>query len=385
MIMKEGNFMALLKESAALMRPEFNKNPEITANRYAIRCNTITQGILFIIYFLNALNIFIIDLRVTTIALISSLIVYLLGLSICLKFNLSKPWMKYYIITWTVVLITCITTAFTYHAVIASVLPIIYTIMYSSDKFKRYTIIAVIISTIITIYVGYFVGICDANMVLLTASPYSEYVGLNNTFLLTKMNDSLPLTLTLFYVLPRSILYIGISIVCSKISKIITENTNYATEMRHLAERDQMTGAYTKSKYISMIESEYKYEKSIGIIYWDINYLKHVNDTLGHEYGDKLIFGIANSIRKFNNENDKTYRIGGDEFVMVMRGATEKSVKDKIKKWNESIKNAEPIGDIPLSASYGYAWGEGKNIDQVIRNADQMMYDNKRQHHKANN
>lgn len=376
--------MAILGNYESLIRPEFNKNPEITANRYAIRCNTITQGMIFVIYLLNSLNIFIIDLRVTTICLISSLVVYLLGISVCLKFDISKPWMKYFIITWTVILITCVTTAFTYHAVIASVLPIIYTSMYSSSKLKKYTIIAVIISTIITVYGGYFIGICDANMVLLTASPFSNYVGSNNTFSLNYINDNLPLTLTLFYVFPRSILYTVLAFVCSKISKIITENTNYATEMRHLAERDQMTGAYTKSKYLSMIENVYKFEKSIGIIYWDINYLKQINDTLGHEYGDKLIFSIASIIRKFNNDNDKTYRIGGDEFVMVMRGATEKSVKDKIKKCNEAIKNAEPIGDIPLSASYGYAWGEGKDIDQVIHNADQMMYDNKRQHHEAN-
>ena len=377
--------MAILGNYESLIRPEFNKNPEITANSYAIRCNTITQGMIFVIYLLNSLNIFIIDLRVTTICLISSLVVYLLGISVCLKFDISKPWMKYFIITWTVILITCVTTAFTYHAVIASVLPIIYTSMYSSNNLKRYTIVAVIISPVITVYGGYFLGICDANMVLLTASPFSNYVGPNNTFSLNYINDNLPLTLTLFYVFPRSILYTVLAFVCSKISKIITENTNYATEMRHLAERDQMTGAYTKSKYLSMIENVYKFEKSIGIIYWDINYLKQINDTLGHEYGDKLIFSIASIIRKFNNDNDKTYRIGGDEFVMVMRGATEKSVKDKIKKCNEAIKNAEPIGDIPLSASYGYAWGEGKNIDQVIHNADQMMYDNKRQHHKANN
>ena len=377
--------MAILGNYESLIRPEFNKNPEITANRYAIRCNTITQGMIFVIYLLNSLNIFIIDLRVTTICLISSLVVYLLGISVCLKFDISKPWMKYFIITWTVILITCVTTAFTYHAVIASVLPIIYTSMYSSSKLKKYTIIAVIISTIITVYGGYFIGICDANMVLLTASPFSNYVGSNNTFSLNYINDNLPLTLTLFYVFPRSILYTVLAFVCSKISKIITENTNYATEMRHLAERDQMTGAYTKSKYLSMIENVYKFEKSIGIIYWDINYLKQINDTLGHEYGDKLIFSIASIIRKFNNDNDKTYRIGGDEFVMVMRGATEKSVKDKINKWNEYIKNAEPIGDIPLSASYGYAWGEGKYIHQVIHMADQMMYDNKRQHHESNN
>ena len=151
--------------------------------------------------------------------------------------------------------------------------------------------------------------------------------------------------------------------------------------MRHLAERDQMTMAYTKTKYLSMIEKDYINEERIGIIYWDVNHLKQANDTLGHEYGDKLIVAIADSIRALNNENDKTYRIGGDEFVMVMRGATEDSVKEKINTWNEAIQKAQPIGTISLSASYGYAWGEGKNINQIIRDADQMMYENKRRYH----
>lgn len=376
--------MANIKTLKLLIKPDFNKNPDVTANSYAIRCNTITEFIMFIIWFLNKINLFTIDLNVTSVALLLTLIVYIFGAAVCINVDLSKWWMKYFIMTWTVILITCITTSLTYHAVIASVLPIIYTTMYSSKRIKWYTIFAVIISTIITVFGGYYLGICDANMVLLTGSTISNYVSANNVFTLYLVNDNIPMTLTLFYVFPRSILYIVLAFVCANISKIITMNTNYATEMRHLAERDQMTGAYTKSKYLSMIENDYKKEDRIGIIYWDINYLKKANDTLGHEYGDKLIFGIASSIRQFNNDNDKTYRIGGDEFVMVMRGATEKSVKEKINKWNEYIKNAEPIGDIPLSASYGYAWGEGKNIDQVIHDADQMMYDNKRQHHKSN-
>ena len=382
---KGGDFMACTNNFKILIKPEFNKNPEVTANRYAIRCNTITQAIVFVIWLLNILNIFTIDLKVTTVTLITTFVIYVIGALVCLNVELSKGWMKYFIMTWTVLLITCLTTALTYHALIAGVLPIIYTTMYSSKKIKWYTIFCVIISTIITVFGGYYFGICDANMVLLTGKPMAYYVNENNTFTLSYLNDSVVRTLTIYYIFPRSILYTVLAFVCANISKIITHNTNYATEMRHLAERDQMTGAYTKSKYLNMIKNDYINEEHIGIIYWDINYLKKVNDTLGHEYGDKLIYSIANSIRQFNNENDKTYRIGGDEFVMVMRGATEKSIKDKVNKWKEFIKNAEPIGDIPLSASYGYAWGEGKDIDQVIHNADQMMYDNKRQHHEANN
>ena len=377
--------MANISRLKILIKPEFSKSPEETANRYAIRCNTITQTIVFVIWILNLLNIFTIDVTTTSYILLITLCIYIAGAIVCLNVDLSKSWVKYFIITWTIMLITCLTTALTFHALIASVLPIIYTSMYSSSKIKWYTIFAVIISTMITVYVGYFIGICDANMVLLTGDPLYEYVSADNTFMLNQLNDNLPVTLTIYFVFPRVILYTVLIFVCANISKIITHNTNYATEMRHLAERDQMTGAYTKSKYLDMINNEYTKEERIGIIYWDINYLKRANDTYGHECGDKLIYAIASSIRQFNTENDKTYRIGGDEFVMVMRGATEKSVKEKIEKWNTYIKNADPIGDIPLSASYGYAWGEGKHIDQVIHNADQMMYTNKRQHHKANN
>ena len=376
--------MANNKKLKILLKPEFCQSPEETATRYAIRCNTITQGIMFIIWILNLTNIFVIDFTTTTITLISTLIIYIIGALVCLHVDLSKRWVKYFIITWTVMLMTCITTSLTFHAVIASVLPIIYTAMYSSRKLKWYTIFAVIISTMITIFVGYYFGLCDANMVLLTGNPLASYVSSNNTFTLNELNNNLPMTLTLFFVFPRCILYTVIMFICDNISKIITHNTNYATAMRHLAERDQMTGAYTKSKYLHMIDNDYKYEERIGIIFWDINFLKRTNDTYGHEFGDKLILAIASSIRQLNTENDKTYRIGGDEFVMVMRDATEKSVKEKIDKWNKYIQNMEPIGDIPLSASYGYSWGEGKNIEQIIHDADQMMYANKRKHHEKN-
>lgn len=377
--------MANISKLKILVKPEFNTSPEVTANRYAIRCNTLTQAFVFVIWILNVLNIFTIDVSTTTFILLLTLFLYIVGAIVCLNVDLSKSWVKYFIITWTIMLITCLTTALTFHALIASVLPIIYTSMYSSKRVKWYTIFAVIISTMITVYIGYFIGICDANMVLLSGDPLHEYVSADNTFLLNEINDDLPRTLTIYFVFPRIILYTVLMLVCGNISRIITHNSNYAAEMRHLAERDQMTGTYTKSKYLDMINNDYKNEERIGIIYWDINYLKRANDTYGHECGDRLIYSIATSIRQFNTDNDKTYRIGGDEFVMVMRGATEKSVKEKIEKWNAYIKNADPIGDIPLSASYGYAWGDGKHIDEIIHNADQMMYNNKRQHHTATN
>lgn len=377
--------MNKLNKLKILIKPEFNINPEVTANQYAIRCVTITQSIVLFIWILTVVNIFLIDKGVTSTALLLTLVTYVIGAFVCLNIDLSKWWMKYFIITWAVVLITCVTTSLTYHAVIGSILPIIFSSMHSSNKLKYYTVICVILSTFVTVFVGYFHGICDANMVLLTGKPLSSYITEQNTFSLTNLNNDLVFTLMMFYVFPRSILYVAISLVCSNISKIITINSDYANSMRDLAEKDQMTGVYTKSKYLSMIDNDYKKERLIGVIFWDINYLKRINDTYGHEYGDKLILTVAQSIRQLDTDKDKTYRIGGDEFVMIMSGATEKNVLEKINKWISTTKNAEPIENIPISVSYGYSFGEGKDIDQIIHKADQMMYDNKRQHHEANN
>lgn len=373
--------MELTRKYNEAVNPELNRNTDLIGNRYALRCLTITMIMVGVIWILNATNIFIINKNVTNFAFASSFSCYVLGLIFCYKCDMSKRWVKYFIMLWTAIMITCITSSLTYHAVIASVVPIVFTCVYSSKHIRWYTVALMIISNAVTVFAGYHYGICDANMVLLTKEPLTEYITASNTFSLNEINNNVIFTLTLFYIFPRSILYAVLSIMCGSISKIITSNTNYATKMRHLAERDQMTGAYTKTKYLSMLEKDYINEEHIGIIYWDVNYLKQANDTLGHEYGDKLIVAIADSIRALNNDNDKTYRIGGDEFVMVMRGATEESVKEKISTWNKSIQHAQSIDTIPLSASYGYAWGEGKNINQIIRDADQMMYENKRKSH----
>ena len=118
------------------------------------------------------------------------------------------------------------------------------------------------------------------------------------------------------------------------------------------------------------------------MIYWDINYLKTLNDTVGHEAGDQLILTVAESIRNVCNESDSAYRIGGDEFVMIMRGADEKVVAKKIRDWKQILKALKGNSEYEISVSVGYAYGEGKDLDAIIHEADQRMYENKRLIHE---
>ena len=370
--------MKVQKGKEDLSKINYLTNGEYISNQYALKSITTSMVIITLIWILNTLNIFMVNKTVTTTCFVSCVIVYVLGRIVCKLSDLSKPWVKYFILLWVVVIITIITTFLTYHAVLACLLPIVYTTMYSSKKMMIYTYVLTVCSIIISVFIGYNLGICDANMVLLTGEPLREYIGADGTFSRIQLNDRTWWTLSLFFVVPRCMICAAFTIVCSNIKKIINLNVNYAQKMENMAEIDGMTGLYNKSKYMDVIAGVYKKEEQIAVIFWDINYLKKVNDTVGHEAGDKLILAVAESIRNVTSDLDCGYRIGGDEFILIMRGGDEKSVQRKIQEWEKALEVMQKNIEFPISVSKGYAFGKGEDLEKVIHEADQMMYENKR-------
>ena len=104
--------------------------------------------------------------------------------------------------------------------------------------------------------------------------------------------------------------------------------------MESLAEIDGMTGLYNRSKYLGIINNSYESQENIAVIFWDVNNLKKTNDTKGHETGDVLIRTIADSIHMLTTDEHKAFRIGGDEFVMIMSNSTKEDAIKKINAWN---------------------------------------------------
>lgn len=363
---------------------DYKKNSEEVANRYVIKCATSAIIITFIVWMLTMLNVFLVDRTMISVCFFGSLGVYILGGLICIFGDLSHKKMRYYILFWLVVIITIMTTTMTFHSLLACLLPIVCSAMYCSKKVTIYTYILMTISITISVFVGYYYGLCDTNMVLLSGKPMSAYLGANNEFLLTKVNEHPLETLTIFFVLPRCMIGAGFAVVCSSISKIIMMNHSYAVKMENLAEIDGMTGLYNKSKYLSMINGKYADIKNVAVIFWDINDLKKTNDTIGHEAGDRLISIVATSIRSITDSKDMAYRIGGDEFVMIIMDCDEDGVKEKLLRWNEALNMVGKEWDYPVSVSTGYAVGEGKDIAEIIHKADQLMYENKREWHRNN-
>ena len=358
------------------------KNGEAVANKYVIHCMNITIIILEGIWFLNIIDVFLVNKTVMAVSVGLSLAVYFIGMVCWLCAGINQRCMKYFILLWTVIIMTIMGTGLTYHALLASVLPILFCSLYSSKKLMLYTSALTIISTVVIVFVGYHVGICDANMTLLTGEPLSVYLDDNGLFTRTDVNQELGWTLPLFFVLPRCLIYVMCMVVCYNISKIIRKNVEHAKHMETLAEIDGMTGLYNKSKYLSMFTNEYDKSDRIAVIFWDINNLKKINDTQGHEAGDLLIRTVAESIHSLVNDDRKAFRIGGDEFVMIMNDSGEAEALKIISEWNAHIGKVQQNFPYEISASVGYAWGAGCDLQDIIKASDNMMYENKNKYHE---
>ena len=188
--------------------------------------------------------------------------------------------------------------------------------------------------------------------------------------------------LSVFFVLPRNMILLVFAVISSKISKILNANMDYARKMEDVAGIDGMTGLFNRSKYNSIISEKHSVDDQVGVIYWDINFLKQVNDTKGHDAGDKLILTVAHSIEVHMNDKDTAYRIGGDEFVMIMEGADNEYIIKKIEEWEKTIAQLQKTVDMEISVSLGYACGKRENMDEIIKEADKMMYEHKRKIHE---
>jgi diguanylate cyclase (GGDEF)-like protein len=173
-------------------------------------------------------------------------------------------------------------------------------------------------------------------------------------------------------------------IVSYNISKILLSNAEYAKHMEVLAEIDGMTGLYNKTKFLN-ISKELDDISQVSVIFWDVNNLKLINDTNGHEAGDMLIRTVANNIRILANDNKMAFRMGGDEFIMILKDANEFEAVKTAEQWKKNINSIK--GDYPfeISASIGYSSGHGKNLQDIIKQADENMYIEKKKYHESLN
>ena len=122
-----------------------------------------------------------------------------------------------------------------------------------------------------------------------------------------------------------------------------------------------------------------RYERRVAVAYIDLDKFKFINDTLGHEAGDKLLVEVARRLLSCVRESDTVARLGGDEFVIVLYDqATEDITMHAMQRILHSI--AEPIlineTEVRTSCSIGFAFfpQDGGDVHTLLNNADAAMY-----------
>lgn len=170
------------------------------------------------------------------------------------------------------------------------------------------------------------------------------------------------------------------------IRELVEENIrmNVLTE---IAYTDSLTGIKNRSAYTEKVEEINglikKENGAFGVVIFDVNNLKAINDTIGHEVGDKLIISASKMINQVFKKN-ALYRIGGDEFVAILEQEELECYQELLEKFqslNGKNSNALPQ-EIKIFVACGIAtYNEliHKSYEDVFREADEAMYMNKMQ------
>ena len=145
------------------------------------------------------------------------------------------------------------------------------------------------------------------------------------------------------------------------------------------ANHDGMTQALNKRCYETM-EKMFTECHSICVIYFDVNNLKLMNDTLGHEKGDYVIKRASSYIKKMLTPKDYFFRMGGDEFLMVMTECSLREIEmviEKIESDSPYILNRDS-DPVKCALSYGYAYAKGNYYyGKLLSEAEENMYKKK--------
>lgn len=149
-------------------------------------------------------------------------------------------------------------------------------------------------------------------------------------------------------------------------------------QIRHVSLHDSITGLHNRVYFEEeMRRMESGRHNPVGLIICDVDGLKLVNDTLGHDTGDTLLVAAARVIRDSFRGSDVVARVGGDEFAVVLPGSSLPVVEESCRRIEEAVTAyniANP--ELPLSISVGYAVrnDSSRGMDDLFKEADNNMY-----------
>ncbi|WP_456451540.1 diguanylate cyclase [Hydrogenimonas sp.] len=150
-----------------------------------------------------------------------------------------------------------------------------------------------------------------------------------------------------------------------------------------MAHTDSLTGVLNRYRGVELIELEIvraeRYGHPFSIIFFDIDNFKTINDTFGHEMGDRVLVEVARAVGGAVRRTDTLIRWGGEEFLILLPETGLNEAVHLGHKLRECIENRDNGIPLPVTASFGITeWKSGQSLDTLISRADAKMYEAKR-------
>ncbi len=158
-------------------------------------------------------------------------------------------------------------------------------------------------------------------------------------------------------------------------------------QLQKLAANDPLTGILNRRFGMQRFKEEFvrsiRYEMPLGVLMFDIDHFKIINDTYGHIVGDKVLHELAHSVKLALREGDVFFRYGGEEFIVILSGANHDDVKktaESIRHMAEDLEIRHHLQLIKLTISLGgtsYPEHDAPDIESLVAFVDARMYDAK--------
>jgi diguanylate cyclase (GGDEF)-like protein len=169
---------------------------------------------------------------------------------------------------------------------------------------------------------------------------------------------------------------------------LLVDNINTAkSRIRALSDRDELTSLYNMRAFARLAEQEHdvaqRTDRAYSILMVDIEHLKTVNDTYGHEAGSRAVTLVAEALLRLTRSTDVVARYGGDEFIVLLGGGANKEIADEVA---QRIRNVVfsttlevDVKMVRIKVNVGAASfpENGNNLQAVMAAADRAMYKDK--------
>jgi diguanylate cyclase (GGDEF)-like protein/PAS domain S-box-containing protein len=163
----------------------------------------------------------------------------------------------------------------------------------------------------------------------------------------------------------------------------VTDSARVRRELEKRATFDALTGAHNRSSIIAALAAELEVSADTGVVYVDLDRFKSVNDTFGHPAGDEVLVQVAERLKAAMRSSDELGRLGGDEFLILLRGVRGRAVAmEAARRISHALCGTceLPAGTVELCASVGVAVAVAAvGAEELIEQADTAMYRSKEQ------